>query len=195
MRLCDIARKGTVILMSAAVLNTVVQPDAASAAQSPLIIVDSAKSGAFDQWHVQDDVVMGGRSQGRFKVNEQGHGVFWGDVSLENGGGFSSVMSVFEPVDVSAYETAVLRIRGDSKGYRFMVKSDAGEGHHYNYQFDTSGEWEEIRIPLAAMYPSFRGMRLSIPDYPGQTMGAVRILIANKVQERFQLEIDRIWLE
>ena len=42
-------------------------------------------------WEIQDDTVMGGRSQGRLTVNEAGNAVFAGDVSLETGGGFSSV--------------------------------------------------------------------------------------------------------
>ena len=42
-------------------------------------------------WKIIDDVVMGGRSTGSFFISENGHGVFEGNVSLENNGGFSSI--------------------------------------------------------------------------------------------------------
>mgnify|MGYP001300270260 CR=1 FL=1 len=42
-------------------------------------------------WMVVDDIVMGGRSSGLFRLDKDGHGVFTGEVSLENNGGFSSV--------------------------------------------------------------------------------------------------------
>jgi hypothetical protein len=44
-----------------------------------------------DSWRIVDDVVMGGRSDGRFYIGDEGHAVFNGIVSLENNGGFSLV--------------------------------------------------------------------------------------------------------
>ncbi len=48
-------------------------------------------------WRIVDDVVMGGRSNGAFKINDSGNGIFLGDVSLENNGGFSMVQYGFIP--------------------------------------------------------------------------------------------------
>src|SRR5690606_16607241 len=42
-------------------------------------------------WYILDDVVMGGKSNGTFSINEAGNGIFKGEISLENNGGFSSV--------------------------------------------------------------------------------------------------------
>jgi len=56
-----------------------------------LIISDFSKESQMRGWEVEDDVVMGGRSQGEFSINQEGYAVFSGDVSLENSGGFSSV--------------------------------------------------------------------------------------------------------
>ena len=41
-------------------------------------------------WKILDDVVMGGRSDGNFKMNTEGHGEYTGRVSLKNNGGFSN---------------------------------------------------------------------------------------------------------
>ena len=35
-------------------------------------------------WRIIDDVVMGGISDGKFKIDENGNGVFFGRVSTEN---------------------------------------------------------------------------------------------------------------
>ena len=39
---------------------------------------------------IVDDVVMGGESSSTFNLNEDGCGIFEGNISIENNGGFSS---------------------------------------------------------------------------------------------------------
>ena len=56
-----------------------------------------------DSWRILDDVVMGGRSNGEFKINNDGLGEYTGDVSLENNGGFSSLRYYFDTVDSQDY--------------------------------------------------------------------------------------------
>ena len=160
-----------------------------------LTIVDFSKDSNLRGWEVEDDVVMGGRSKGMFSVNPEGHAVFSGNVSLENNGGFSSVQYYFDPLDVTPYRAAHIRLKGDGKRYQFIVKSAETDRHHYVYEFRTGNDWETVEIPLAEMYPAYRGKRLDIPDYPGRTMAQIRFLIANKKPESFSLEIDKIWLE
>lgn len=58
---------------------------------APTSLFNFTSSTDIKTWYIVDDVVMGGRSSGTFTLNEDGHGVFAGNVSLENNGGFSSV--------------------------------------------------------------------------------------------------------
>lgn len=146
-------------------------------------------------WTVEDDGVMGGLSKGRFEVNEEGHGVFSGDVSLDNNGGFSSVQYFFDPIDVSAFQTVCLRLKGDGKDYRFLVEAEKRARHYYETSFATSGDWETVEIPLADLVPVRRGDRLDLPNFPGQTLAQIRLMIANARAESFRLEIERIWLK
>lgn len=145
-------------------------------------------------WLVVDDVVMGGRSDGRFYLSEEGHGVFTGKVSLENNGGFSSVRYRFAPRKAEGFTKAVIRLRGDGKRYQFRVKADGYDRHSYISYFQTTGEWQTVEIPLAEMYPTFRGRTLRMPNYPGERLSEVAFLIANKQAESFKLEIDFIEL-
>ena len=66
-----------------------------------MLLFDFSTESDLNNWQVVDDVVMGGRSDGQFSLNEQGHGVFEGRVSLENNGGFSSVRHRFESKSLS----------------------------------------------------------------------------------------------
>ncbi|MBJ7259923.1 MAG: CIA30 family protein [Chthoniobacterales bacterium] len=150
---------------------------------------------AMSGWQVEDDVVMGGLSQGKLTRDPAGYLVFRGEVSLENNGGFSSVQNNFTPIDVSEYQHAVIRLKGDGKDYRFIVESDPNARHYYVAEFTTKGGWQEINISLRKMYPMRRGDRLDIPDYPGKSLAQVRFMIANGRAENFQLEIASIALE
>ncbi|MGD9781735.1 MAG: CIA30 family protein [Kiritimatiellia bacterium] len=146
-------------------------------------------------WKIEDDAVMGGRSQGRFSVNEAGNAVFAGDVSLENDGGFSSVQYDFGPIDVSAYRAVHLGLKGDGKRYQLRLDSQKNARHSYACDFETSGGWEEIVVPFADFHAIRHGDRLDRPNFPGQTMARIQILFGNGKPESFQLEIDRIWLK
>ena len=55
--------------------------------------------------------------------------------------------------------------------------------------------WQEIEIALSDLYPSFRGYKMNMPNFPGETMEELAFLIANKKAEDFRLEIDKIELQ
>lgn len=159
------------------------------------MMVDFSAEAGLSGWEVEDDVVMGGRSDGSLSINEAGHAVFSGEVSLENDGGFSSVQNYFEPIDVSAYTKAVFRVKGDGKVYQFRVGSDPDVKHAYIHPFQTSGDWQTVEVPFNRMTPQWRGNSLDLPNYPGQVLSHVRFLIGNGRPESFRLEIDKIWLK
>jgi hypothetical protein len=159
-----------------------------------MVLFDFGKDSDLANWSVVDDVVMGGRSEGHFEINSEGHAVFHGDVSLQNNGGFSSVRYRFNQRNVSDYSKALIWLKGDGRQYQFRIKSSAYDRHSYIYHFQTTGEWQIVEVPFAEMYPGFRGRKLDMPNYPGEEMEEIAFLIANKLAESFQLEIDKIIL-
>ena len=146
-------------------------------------------------WNIVDDVVMGGRSNGSFKLNEKGNGLFYGEISLKNNGGFSSVRYSFDKLDISAYTKVILKIKGDGKEYQFRVKDDNSQYYSFVKKFDTTGEWQTIEISFEEMYPAFRGRKLNIQNFSSTTLAQIAFLIGNKKEEVFQLEIDQIYLQ
>ncbi|MFK8102369.1 MAG: CIA30 family protein [Saprospiraceae bacterium] len=160
-----------------------------------MLIFDCNSESDLSNWYILDDVVMGGRSSGEFFINDDGHGVFQGTVSLENNGGFSSVR--YQPpstLDISKHQKVVIRLRGDGKSYQFRTKSDVNERFSYITTIKTSGEWEDIEVNLKDMYPSFRGRKLDMPNFPAEQLSEIAFLIGNKKAEGFKLEIDEISL-
>lgn len=162
---------------------------------STLSLYDFTKTSDLGGWYVVNDGVMGGLSKGMLELDEDGHGVFSGVVSLENNGGFSSIRYAFPSIKTSDYTHIVLRIRGDGKRYQFRVKPEITQYFSFITYFETQGEWETIRIPLKEMYPVFRGNRLELPNYDGKMLQEIGILIGNKQAETFRLEMDSIYLE
>ena len=61
-----------------------------------MTLIDFNSESDITNWRIVDDAVMGGRSNGNFKVNDAGNGLFSGKVSLENNGGFSMVQYRFD---------------------------------------------------------------------------------------------------
>lgn len=159
---------------------------------SSLLLVDFSEPNSLSGWRISDDVVMGGRSNGRFFRNDEGHAIFEGRVSLENNGGFSSVRYRFSQQNIEGKTTVKIRLKGDGKNYQFRIKPQARDYYSYIITFKTSGEWEVIEIPINQMYPAFRGRNLNMPNLEASTMEEIAFLIGNKKPENFRLEIASI---
>jgi hypothetical protein len=144
-------------------------------------------------WVVQDDVVMGGRSSGHLEITEAGHARFHGKVSLENNGGFSSILHTLkEPRSTSERTAFSLRLKGDGKPYTFRVKSAAGNGFYHEAEFPTNGEWETIVIPFDSMVAVHHGEPVDVPNYAGQTVHKMQLLIGNGEAQTFEVLLDLI---
>jgi hypothetical protein len=146
-------------------------------------------------WRIIDDGVMGGLSEGNFKINADGHGQFYGQVTLENNGGFSSIRHICDKLSTASYNSIKIRIKGDGKSYQLRIKSNARDYYSYITTFKTSGEWEEIKLPLKNFYPSFRGRTLNFPNFDQENIEEISFLIANNKEEKFVLLLDYVALE
>lgn len=158
----------------------------------PIVLFDFNSQSDLSGWMIVDDVVMGGRSNSYLVITEEGQGRFHGAVSLENYGGFASTRYRPRPVSLAGQTTCKIQLKGDGKVYQFRIKEYEDERFSYVYSFETSGEWEVVEIPLAEMYPSFRGRILDMPYYQARQVSEVAILISNKRNEKFELIIDNI---
>lgn len=159
----------------------------------PVSVYDFRKGTPADAWRIQDDVVMGGRSQGELSIDDRGHARFSGHVSLENNGGFSSILHTLDqPVDVSGLDHFVVRVKGDGKDYTLRVKTDPSNQYYYQRGFETNGEWQQVEIPFGEMSAVHHGEAVDVPNFDGGEVTEVQLLIGNKKEQDFEIAIDRI---
>lgn len=147
------------------------------------------------RWTAVNDGVMGGRSQGGPEVRD---GVlhFSGTLSLANNGGFSSVRTVGRRFDFSGAQAVVLRVKGDGRPYELRLATDAryrGITVSWGAQFQTTeGEWSTVRVPLSALRPSAHGRELRGPPLDPANIRELGLLIGDKREGPFHLQVDWI---
>ena len=159
------------------------------------ILFDAQSKINMDNWKIVNDDVMGGRSKSDFQMNNEGYAEFSGTVSLENYGGFASVRNRLYASDLNDKKQVVLYLKGDGKNYQFRLKHKKSDYHSYVYTFPTQGNWEEIKIPINAMQPQFRGRQLNMADFNHGSIEEMAFLIANKKYESFELAIKSIKIQ
>lgn len=165
------------------------------AINSSMVIFDFNKESDISDWEIVNDAVMGGQSSSKFYLNDEGNGVFTGKVSLENNGGFASLRHRFNQKKIAGYKKVTIHLKGDGKRYQFRAKTNKNDQQAYVSYFETTGEWQTVEIMLSALEPTFRGRKLNMPNFPADELEEVGFMIGNKVNENFELVIDKIVLE
>lgn len=158
-----------------------------------IIIFD--KNSSKQRWYITNDDVMGGISNSTMKLNESKKMIFSGTVSLDNNGGFAMTRL---PVNINLENKKtklILKLKGDGKDYQFRIKSKNNQRFWYVQTFQTTTKTTEIELPLADFYAAFRGYKLNEDNFSATTITEIAILIGNKKNETFNLEIEKIALK
>jgi len=160
-----------------------------------LLLTDFAADSPDLGWYVQNDNVMGGRSEGGFETKEQGELIFAGSTNT-NGGGFSSIRTQPFTLDLSNYDGIQLRVRGDGRRYTWQLQTTARyRGYPVSYwtDFDTlDGEWSTVNIPFSSFYPQFRGFKLDGPELDPSEIKELGLYIYDKKDGPFELRLDSV---
>jgi len=155
-------------------------------------LVNFKENPTTENWTVVDDIVMGGRSSGSFSLSEEGYGKFYGEVSLENNGGFSSVKYDMKTVSVKPNSTIRIRLKGDGNAYQFRVKDKRRHSYSYITTFETTGDWQTLEFTLADLHPTFRGRKVDLPNFDQNTIEELRFLIGNRKPQEFELLLESV---
>jgi transforming growth factor-beta-induced protein len=150
--------------------------------------------GAAGQWQTTNDGVMGGRSDGRFKINEDNNMEFFGRLSLENNGGFASVRSRGSNLGLQKGDSIEVRVRGDGREYSLNLYTPRrGMAFSYRAKFKTSkDEWIDVRIPLAKFVATSFGRVIRNQELDPSEVNGLGVLLGDKKSGPFELEIDWI---
>lgn len=148
-----------------------------------------------DAWTPINDGVMGGLSQSRLRLDEQGVARFEGRVSLENNGGFASVRHRLRQPAPENSRQIRLQVLGDGHVYKLALRVDeAFDGVSYQADFlPASHQWMDIDLGLDQFMPVFRGRAAAAPALtsfaPVQQLG---LMIANRQAGAFCLKLRSI---
>jgi NADH dehydrogenase [ubiquinone] 1 alpha subcomplex assembly factor 1 len=150
---------------------------------------------AAQQWQAVNDGVMGGVSDGRFRVTNDGTMEFFGTLSLENNGGFASVRSKPMDLDIKAGDAIVVRVKGDGRQYVLNLYTKSRRmAFSYRAPLPTKqGEWTEVSVPIAEFIPTAFGRRVQgmWPVQPDQIVG-LGFMLSDKKPGPFTLEIKSV---
>lgn len=147
------------------------------------------------EWYIVNDGVMGGLSQSAIRRTDAATGVFAGEISLENNGGFASVRARVGDRDLSGHAGLEIRVRGDGRTYQLRLRtSDRFDGIAYRAELATvADEWCVVRIPFEQFLPTFRGRALhDAPPLDTAHIHQVAFMLADKSPGVFSLEIDHV---
>lgn len=147
-------------------------------------------------WRIVNDGVMGGLSQGKREISDDGVLRFWGDLSLKNNGGFSSLRTETVERDLSGAEGVRLRVRGDGRSYQVRLTTDAefrGREMSFMAEFPTEkGKWTEVDVPFDRFIGTWRGMTLRDKKFDPAKVRRLGLLLADKKEGPFELRVDWI---
>ena len=159
-----------------------------------LLLTDFTADRADLEWYVVNDSVMGGRSEGTFRI-EQGELQFSGSTNTR-GGGFSSIRTEPVQLDLAQFAGIRLNVRGDGRRYTWRLATNArwrGRQVSYWADFDTqAGAWNTVDIPFSRFVPRFRGSTLDGPELdPGQITN-MGLMIYDKLDGPFELRLTSV---
>jgi len=177
-------------------------PGAAGKAEGTLLIDDrrsgSAASTFGPSWRFFTDGVMGGVSEGKFKITDKQTMEFFGTLSLANNGGFASVRTKAKKLGLEKGDALVAKVKGDGREYSLnLYLNKPLVAYSYRATVQTKkDEWIEVRIPLDKTEATWFGrvMKDAGPVDPKE-INAVGFMLGDKKAGPFKMEIEWIKVE
>lgn len=138
-------------------------------------LADFSDAAMADQWRSLNDDVMGGISEGRFRITNDQTLEFSGNLSLENQGGFASIRTISSDLKLGGYDTIAIRLKGDGRTYylNLMTSSIRGASSYRSPIETTRDIWQEIRIDVKDfVYTSFGRVLFHSAVHSGEPFGS-----------------------
>lgn len=154
---------------------------------------DSAK-----EWQTVNDGVMGGVSDGRFKITDAKTMEFFGTLSLANNGGFASVRTKPKNLGIEQGDTLVAKVRGDGREYMLNLYPNRQRvAYSYRAAMQTKkDQWIEVKIPLDTFEAtSFGRIVTNAGSVKPAEINSIGFMLGDKKAGPFKLEIEWIKVE
>jgi NADH dehydrogenase [ubiquinone] 1 alpha subcomplex assembly factor 1 len=170
----------------------------AMAEDTLILLFDFTEADAAKQWQTVNDGVMGGVSEGKFKVTESKTMEFFGTLCLANNGGFASVRSKAKKLDLEKGDTLVAKVRGDGREYTLnLYPNRSRTAFSYRATVQTKkDEWIEVKVRLDDFEAtSFGRVVREAGAVKPDEISSVGFLLGDKKAGPFKLEVESIKVE
>ena len=168
-------------------------------AQAPTIpLFDFTEADSAKQWQTVNDGVMGGVSEGNFKISNEKTMEFFGTLSLANNGGFASVRSKARKLGLEKGDTLVAKVRGDGREYTLnLYPNRSRTAFSYRATVQTEKDkWIEIKVPLDEFEAtSFGRVVKEAGAVKPEEVTSVGFLLGDKKAGPFKMEVEWIKVE
>ena len=172
---------------------------ATAMAEDTLIpLFDFTEADAAKQWQTVNDGVMGGVSEGKFKITDAKTMEFFGTLSLANNGGFASVRTKVKKLSLEKDDTLVAKIRGDGRQYMLnLYPNKQRMAYSYRATVQTKkDEWIEVKVPLDKFEAtSFGRIVKNAGLVKPEEINSLGFMLGDKKAGRFKMEIEWIKVE
>ena len=161
-------------------------------------LFDFTEADAPKQWQTVNDGVMGGVSEGKFKITDAKTMEFFGTLSLANNGGFASVRTKVKKLSLEKDDTLVAKIRGDGRQYMLnLYPNKQRMAYSYRATVQTKkDEWIEVKVPLDKFEAtSFGRIVKNAGLVKPEEINSLGFMLGDKKAGRFKMEIEWIKVE
>ena len=168
------------------------------AEEAPQILFDFALPVSASEWQAVNDGVMGGVSEGTFKITDQKTLVFFGTLSLESNGGFASVRMKSNKLGLEKGDTLVAKLRGDGREYSlnlYLNKPLVAFSYRATVQ-TKKDEWIKMKLPLVKFEATSFGRPVKDAGaVKPEEVNALGFMVSDKKAGAFKLEVESIRVE
>jgi len=165
---------------------------------TPKVLFDFTGADAAKEWQAVNDGVMGGVSEGKFKITDKKTMEFFGTLSLANNGGFASVRTKAKILGLEKGDTLVVKVRGDGREYSlnlYLNKPLVAFSYRATVQ-TKKDEWIEIKIPLDNFEAvSFGRPVKSAGAVKPEEIKALGFTLGDKKAGPFKMEVEWVKVE
>ncbi len=155
-------------------------------------VSDFSDAAAAKKWLSVNDNVMGGVSEGGFRITEDKTLEFSGKISLDNQGGFASIRTQSADLGLDGFDTIALRVKGDGRTYYLDLRAaKTFAAASYRVPLKTQKDtWQEVRVPVKDFEYSVFGKRIAGAEgLTASNVQSVGFTLADKQAGPFRLEI------
>jgi len=170
----------------------------AMAEDTPIPLFDFTGADSAKEWQTVNDGVMGGVSEGKFKITDTKTMEFLGTLSLAKNGGFASVRTKAKRLGLEKGDTLVAKVKGDGREYHMNLSVPTFQiAYNYRAVFQTKkDEWIEVKLPLDKFEAtSFGQVVKNAGQVKPTSVNGLGFMLSDKKAGPFKMEVESIKVE